>query len=95
MTKKAGFSLQGALRLEDKRSEHIDRGVWPLWIAATHGHSNKISSVVDDNDIATSWYMNMSRSDLGDIAAFQGTPILARGEYPPRLYHPTTHDAAF
>ncbi|CAE7471312.1 unnamed protein product [Symbiodinium microadriaticum] len=72
---------------KDKRSEHIDRGVWPLWIAATHGHSNKISSVVDDNDIATSWYMNMSRSDLGDIAAFQGTPILARGHQASGKYH--------
>ncbi|CAE7705038.1 unnamed protein product, partial [Symbiodinium sp. KB8] len=66
--------LQMAGSLEDKRSQHVDCGIWPLWIAAIHGHSNKISSVVDDNDIATSWYMNMSRADLGNTAAFQGTP---------------------
>ena len=34
-------------------------------------------------------------AELGNAAAFQGTPIQAKGEYPPRLYHRTTRDAAF
>ncbi|OLQ13053.1 hypothetical protein AK812_SmicGene2954 [Symbiodinium microadriaticum] len=34
--------------------------VWPLWIAATHGHSNKISDVVDDN-ARQSWQKENTR----------------------------------
>ena len=80
---------------EDVRSQYVDTGIWPLWIAATHGHSNKIADEIDDNDLAVSWFWDQTREELGGAAAFKGTPIQAKGEYPPRLYHRTTHDAAF
>ena len=90
---KGRFQIAGTEK--DVRSEYIDTAIWPLWIAAAHGHSNKIADEVDDNDLATCWYWDQSRSELGNAAAFQGTPIQAKGEYPPRLYHRTTRDAAF
>ena len=93
MTTKDVFLIAGTEK--DVRSEYIDTALWPLWIAAAHGHSNKIADEVDDNDLATCWYWDQSRSELGNAAAFQGTPIQAKGEYPPRLYHRTTRDAAF
>ena len=89
---KGRFQIAGTEK--DVRSEYIDTAIWPLWIAAAHGHSSKIANEVDDNEIATCWYWDQSRSELGDAAAFQGTPIQAKGEYPPRLYHRTTRDAA-
>ena len=89
---KGRFMIAGTER--DVRSEYIDTALWPLWIAAAHGHNDKIADQVDDNDIATRWYWDQTRSEMGNAAAFQGTPILAKGEYPPRLYHRTTRDAA-
>ena len=79
----------------DPRGEFIDGGIWPTWIAASHGHNVKIASQIDDSAIAIAWFSGEERAVLGDTAAFQGRPYLARGEYPPRLYHRTTHDAAF
>ncbi|CAE7897698.1 unnamed protein product, partial [Symbiodinium sp. KB8] len=75
---KGRFQIAGTEK--DVRSEYVDTGVWPLWIAAAHGHWNKIADEVDDNELATSWFWDQSRDELG--------------EYPPRLYHRTTHDAA-
>ena len=89
---KGRFQIAGTEK--DVRSEYVDTGVWPLWIAAAHGHWNKIADEVDDNELATSWFWDQSRDELGGAAAFKGTPIQAKGEYPPRLYHRTTHDAA-
>ena len=89
---KGRFQITGTEK--DVRSEYIDTAIWPLWIAAAHGHSSKIANEVDDNEIATCWYWDQPRSELGNAAAFQGTPIQAKGEYPPRLYHRTTRDAA-
>ena len=89
---KGRFQIAGTEK--DVRSEYIDTAIWPLWIAAAHGHSSKIANEVDDNEIATCWYWDQPRSELGNAAAFQGTPIQAKGEYPPRLYHRTTRDAA-
>ena len=51
--------------------------------------------VITDADIATAWYSYNTREELVDSAANEGRPFLARGEFPPRLYHRTTHDAAF
>ena len=79
----------------DPRSEFIDTGIWPTWISASHGHNQKIASQIDDSGIALAWLTGEERDVLGDTAAFQGRPYLAKGEYPPRLYHRTTHDAAF
>ena len=90
---KGRFQIAGTEK--DVRSEYVDTAIWPLWIAAAHGHSNKIADEIDDNDLATSWFWDQSREELGGAAAFQGTPIQAKGEYPPRLYHRTTRDAAF
>ena len=89
------WRFQYAGTLDDIRSQHVDTGVWPLWLAATHGHSNKIAEEIDDNDLAVAWFWDQTREELGGTAAFKGTPILAKGEFPPRLYHRTTHDAAF
>ena len=85
--------FQYAGTLDNIRSQHVDTGVWPLWLAATHGHSNKIAEEIDDNDLAVAWFWDQPREELGGAAAFKGTPILAKGEFPPRLYHRTTHDA--
>ena len=79
----------------DPRGEFIDGGIWPTWIAASHGHSVKIASEIEDSAIAIAWFSAEERATLGDTAAFEGRPYLAKGEYPPRLYHRTTHDAAF
>ena len=79
----------------DPRGEFIDGGIWPTWIAASHGHNVKIASQVEDSAIAIAWFSAEERTTLGDTAAFEGRPYLAKGEYPPRLYHRTTHDAAF
>ena len=89
---KGRFQIAGTEK--DKRSGYVDTALWPLWIAAAHGHSNKIAEEVDDNELATCWYWDQSRAELGNAAAFKGTPIQARDEYPTRLYHRTTRDAA-
>ena len=62
--------FQYAGTLDDIRSQHVDTGVWPLWLAATHGHSNKIAEEIDDNDLAVAWFWDQPREELGGTAAF-------------------------
>ena len=92
---KGRFLLSGYK--EDPRNDCIDCGVWPLWISASHGHSNRLKDIVDDSDIATSWLDARDRVTSHVPAAYKGRPFLCRGDsgFPPRLYHRTTHDAAF
>ena len=79
----------------DPRGEYIDTEIWPTWISASHGHNKNIAEHIGDSDIAMAWLTNEEREALGPTAAYQGRPYLAKGEYPPRLYHRTMHDAAF
>ena len=60
--------------------EFIDTGIWPTWISASHGHNQKIASQIDDSGIALAWLTGEERDVLGDTAAFQGRPYLAKGD---------------
>ena len=90
---KERFNITG--HPNDPRREYIETDVWPSWICASHGHNSKIQDQLKDADIATCWYTNDDRAEIGDTATCQGRPFLAKGEYPPRLYHRTTNDSAF
>ncbi|CAE7890840.1 GIP, partial [Symbiodinium necroappetens] len=82
---------------EDPRNEFVDGGVWPIWVSASHGHSERIRGEMDDASIATKW-LDPRRRGIDRIpAAYKGRPFLCRGDadFPNRLYHRTTHDAAF
>ncbi|CAE7460434.1 pol [Symbiodinium sp. CCMP2456] len=92
---KGRFILFG--HVGDPRNDYIDCGIWPLWISASHGHSARIMDKVDDSSIATVWLDPRKRTVDRVPAAYKGKPFLCRGDegFPPRLYHRTTHDAAF
>ncbi|CAE7920554.1 unnamed protein product, partial [Symbiodinium necroappetens] len=85
------------IRLEELLNEYVDGGVWPIWVSASHGHSARIQAEIDDASIATKW-LDPRRRGIDRIpAAYKGRPFLCRGDegFPNRLYHRTTHDAAF
>ncbi|CAE7349128.1 GIP [Symbiodinium sp. CCMP2456] len=92
---KGRFLLAG--HAKDPRNDYIDCGVWPLWISASHGHSARIQDEVDDSSIATRWLDPRRRAIDRVPAAYKGKPFLCRDDegFPARLYHRTTHDAAF
>ncbi|OLP90862.1 hypothetical protein AK812_SmicGene27498 [Symbiodinium microadriaticum] len=52
-----------------------------------------IADQLSDASIATQWYSNEGREDMGDAAAYAPKAFLCQREYPPRFYHRTTHDA--
>ena len=66
---KGRFQIAGTEK--DVHSEYIDTAIWPLWIAAAHGHSNKIADEVDDNDLATCWYWGPRPHGIGQRSGLQ------------------------
>ena len=79
-------------RSEGPRGEYADGGIFPTWVCASGGQNEKIAYCIGDSDITTCWYVDETRESVG---AYKGKPYLAKGEYPPSLYHQATHDAAF
>eukprot|EP00439_Symbiodinium_sp_Y106_P006973 s4624_g1.t1 len=75
---KGRFNIAG--HSDDPRRDFIETDVWPSWICASRGRNAKIQDQLVDADIATCWYTNDDRSEIGDTATYQGRQFLAKAK---------------
>ena len=91
---KGRLSFKGPM---DHTADTIGQPAFPVYIRCVHGHHENLARTFAAEEIAVGWLSPYTSEDLDrfDNALREERPIIPIEKAPPRLYHRTTHDAAF
>ncbi|CAE7840682.1 unnamed protein product [Symbiodinium sp. KB8] len=91
---KGRFSFRGPI---DSNADTIGQPAFPVYVRCVHGHHENLASTFSVEEIAVGWLSPYTIEELDsfDDALREERPIIPIDKAPPRLYHRTTHDAAF
>ena len=91
---KGRLSFKGPM---DHTADTIGQPAFPVYIRCVHGHHENLAKTFAAEEIAVGWLSPYTSDDLDrfDDALREERPIIPIDKAPPRLYHRTTHDAAF
>ena len=91
---KGRFSYRGPM---DNNADTIGQPAFPVYVRCVHGHHENLASTFNVEEIAVGWLSPYSTKELDafDDALREERPIIPLDKAPTRLYHRTTHDAAF
>ncbi|CAE7911719.1 unnamed protein product, partial [Symbiodinium sp. KB8] len=91
---KGRLSFKGPM---DHTADTIGQPAFPVFIRCVHGHHENLARTFAAEEIAVGWLSPYTSEDLDrfDNALREERPIIPIDKAPPRLYHRTTHDAAF
>ena len=91
---KGRLSFKGPM---DHTADTIGQPAFPVYIRCVHGHHENLARTFAAEEIAVGWLSPYTSEGLDrfDNALREERPIIPIEKAPPRLYHRTTHDAAF
>ena len=91
---KGRLSFKGPM---DHTADTIGQPAFPVYIRCVQGHHENLARTFAVEEIAVGWLSPYTTEDLDrfDNALREERPIIPIEKAPPRLYHRTTHDAAF
>ena len=81
----------------DHNADTIGQPAFPVYVRCVHGHHENLASTFNVEEIAVGWLSPYTAAELDafDDALREERPIIPIDKAPTRLYHRTTHDAAF
>ena len=91
---KGRLSFKGPM---DHTADTIGQPAFPVYIRCVQGHHENLARTFAVEEIAVGWLSPYTTEDLDrfDNALREERPIIPIEKAPSRLYHRTTHDAAF